>query len=268
VPQDTDGDDVITRTEVSRDGSHVLSFSEQGDVRLWEMAGGAPSTLIRSTDAVSGCATMTSNAALVAWCDSTGAVRITRPGDIRAPRQIRSGNAASAVAFSRDGLRLAIGYRNGDVHLVDLGAASDAGPMFSGHHKPITHIDFATGDRRLLTASEDGTVRVRDLARRDANVVTIRPRGLVIEDARFVGDGEHVLTLGAGETEARLWNADGSGESVVLPGDQGWVKSAFTSEDGRWAVTTTARNTAQLYPIDLELALKPFRDMTSCLSLE
>jgi len=81
-----------------------------------------------------------------------------------------------------------------------------------------------------------------------------------------VADGRRIVTLGFDQREARLWNADGSGGSVALPGEGAMVTQALASPDGRWVLTTTDDQSAYLFPIDLELALRPLRMQTVCLS--
>ena len=94
----------------------------------------------------------------------------------------------------------------------------------------------------------------------------LRPRGPEVKSARFTPDGRRILTLGYSQGEARLWNVDGSGGSVALPGAGAIVTQAIPSPDGRWVVVTTDDQSAYLFPVDLELALQALRVDNVCLS--
>jgi hypothetical protein len=82
----------------------------------------------------------------------------------------------------------------------------------------------------------------------------------------FTPDGRRVLTRGLDETDARLWNADGTGNFVSFsPG--GIVTQSSITADGQWLLTVTDKATATLFPLQPNRALGPYRRITAaCLT--
>ena len=272
---------VLIATEFSADTRRILTMNEQREVQVWESRSAAPPWRLRAereeseacqslsadSTVANRCAALSDDGNLAAAVVRGDTVRLLRVGAaapfrvIVTPRQ-----SPTSLQFTHDGRRLAIGYRNGSTRIFSI-AGADTGQLFSGHQKPVTQIGFATSDRRMLTVSRsDNTVRIRDLAN-GATANTLRIRGQNLEDARFTADGRRLLTLGYGELEARLWNADGSGSPVALSGNRAVVSGAYPSPDGQWVLTGTMAQTAQLYPIDVERALRPLRDLRLCLTV-
>src|SRR5262249_7609166 len=77
---------------------------------------------------------------------------------------------------------------------------------------------------------------------------TMRHKGEVMT-AVWSPDGKRVVTASWDKT-ARVWNADGSGEPLVLKGHEGRVNSAAWSPDGRRIVTASEDKTARVWNAD------------------
>jgi len=65
----------------------------------------------------------------------------------------------------------------------------------------------------------------------------------------FSPDGKHIVTASIDRT-ARVWNADGSGQPLVLRGHQDAVSSAAFSPDGKRVVTASWDKTARVWHAD------------------
>ena len=273
------GDLFTWAARFAADGRHVLSTTNLGAAMVWDIdAPTAPMHVaLLPEDLVcngqdndddclepeSGCSALSANGSLLAACLRTGPAALYRVPDTIPARILGDSGRATGVAFSHDASRVAVGYDDGLIRIFRLDV-TDTVRVVSGHRGPVKLLDFSPDNQRLLSAGTDGTVRVWDL-RIAAATVTIRPKGLVIETARFTQDGRRVLTVGNGETEARLWNADGSGGFVSLPAARGDIANVYPSADGRWLLTTSTGQTADLFPLDPNIALAPFRVRSTCL---
>jgi WD40 repeat protein/serine/threonine protein kinase len=80
-----------------------------------------------------------------------------------------------------------------------------------------------------------------------ARVVLTEPES--VNRAVFSPDGSRIATASGGAT-ARVWNADGTGEPVVLRGHQKAVWSVAWSPDGTRVVTTSEDRTARVWSAD------------------
>ncbi|WP_437736069.1 nSTAND1 domain-containing NTPase [Sorangium sp. So ce1335] len=68
-------------------------------------------------------------------------------------------------------------------------------------------------------------------------------------DASYSPDGKRIVTASKDNT-ARVWNADGTGEPLVLRGHKEMVYSAAFSPDGKRILTTSFDNTARVWNAD------------------
>ncbi|HYW50703.1 MAG TPA: caspase family protein [Gemmatimonadaceae bacterium] len=266
---------IAIRAEFARDARHVLTLDETRQVHVWDATSAAPPWRLMAAGETSAacrevsdnrCAALSHDGSAAAVIVRGDSVRLFRVGAAAAARTLAARPAPTALEFSHDGRTLAIGHQDGSTRLIGI-AGADTGRHFAGHLKAVTQIGFSTDDRRLLTVSRyDNTIRVRDLPT-GATASALRIRGQRLEDASFTADGRRLVTLGYGELEARLWNADGTGSPVPLSGDRAIVAGANASPDGRWLLTSTLSQTAQLHPIDVEQALRPLRVPGLCLSI-
>jgi WD40 repeat protein len=135
----------------------------------------------------------------------------------------------------------------------------------AGHTQPVTALEFAADDARLLSVSRDGTIRIWDV-RGGQSVVTLRPRGIGVPTAHFTPDGTRVLTVPESDTVAGLWNADGSGGVAAFTGAGALISLASVSPDGRWLVNVLDSGGAGLFPLDAAGILRTFATGTVCLS--
>jgi len=136
--------------------------------------------------------------------------------------------------FSPDGRHVAMVY-GADVHLVSL----DSGKVvrtFDGHRREITWIGFPRGGRRLVTVSNDRTIRVWhvglgwELRKIELGRVGVQ----ALSTVAISGDGK-LLALVTAYSSVSLYDLD-SGRSVrtLKTPSPAWVTSlAFTGDDGR-----------------------------------
>ncbi|WP_437605225.1 protein kinase [Sorangium sp. So ce834] len=80
-----------------------------------------------------------------------------------------------------------------------------------------------------------------------ARAVLVHPDGVL--DADYSPDGRRIVTASADRT-ARVWNADGIGEPIVLRGHTDPVYSAAFSPDGQRVVTGSQDRTARVWNAD------------------
>jgi WD40 repeat protein len=155
------------------------------------------------------------------------------PVDGRTLREVR-GSARSfwAVAYSRDGSRLAAGGSERSVYVWQ----DDGGrPVrLSGYAGWVRALAFSTEGRYLAAAGDSGEVWVWDLAAPEhRHRVVGRHRGPIWSVA-FSHDGERIVTAGEDRT-VRVWSAGPEPHAVtgVVQEHDGWAVSARFSPDDR-----------------------------------
>ena len=100
--------------------------------------------------------------------------------------------------------------------------------------EPIYSAAWSPDGTRIVTASGDGTAQI--LSAFDyRKLISLRGHRGGIMRAAWSPDGRHILT-GSVDKTARLWNADGSGDPLVL-GDESTIFLATMSPDGQRVLT-------------------------------
>lgn len=113
--------------------------------------------------------------------------------------------------------------------------------VLTGHDGYVTHVEFSPDGRRLLTASNDGIVRVWN-ARSGALKATLSGHQKAISRAIFSPDGSQIAT-GSFDKTVRIWNSESGAEVTSFdPGEHtrfsGMVFGLSFSPDGQRVVST------------------------------
>jgi WD40 repeat protein len=140
----------------------------------------------------------------------------------------------TSVSVDRTGTLVAVGGRNGAVHVLSLGGKLVSTPVSSG--SPIVSVAWARR-QRLLAASRDGHVRIWD----DAGASPVRDldHGSTITAAAISPDGRLVATADNQNGEARLWRIEGGAARSLRHDGRGPVSAVAFDPTGR--VLATAR---------------------------
>lgn len=143
----------------------------------------------------------------------------------------------TAIAFSRDGLKLATADNEGTIKIWEdarkLNSKSAASITLKGHQERINTLGFSSDDKQLVSTSADKTARVWDTANAGATIRRLERSGVDCVVARFSPDGQ--LIAAADGSSVRLWDA-ATGQLVreLSAGDNSRVSSvAFSPTDSR-----------------------------------
>lgn len=122
---------------------------------------------------------------------------------------------------------------------------------FTGHTKPLNSAVFNTAGDRVLTASDDGTVGLWDVANGALPLLMFRGiEGRWVRSAIFNVAGDRVLTA-SNDGTVRLWDAK-NGETLLrtFEGHEGVVNSAVFDTSGSRILTASKDGTARLWDVN------------------
>jgi WD40 repeat protein len=162
--------------------------------------------------------------------------------------------AARAIDAARrdpeEGLRLALQAADlGDGSLVaralrETVAAAGWTRILAGDERaPLTDVAVSPDGSRAVTAADDGSAVVWDLAR--GRRVASLHHGGAVHGARFSPDGTRIVTASRDGT-ARVWDVSGRELRVLRPGPRD-VWSADFDSSGRRVITATEGGAAQVW---------------------
>ena len=103
---------------------------------------------------------------------------------------------------------------------------------------------FSPDGKTVVTASDDKTARLRDVAT-GREIAVLRGHEAGVERARISPDGRIIATVSA--DAARLWDAATGQEVVTLRGHEAEIYWATFSPDSKTLVTASADGTARVW---------------------
>ena len=182
-----------------------MTGGDDGIARVWDAATRASESRAR-TPAMAPCSSLvmrpTASSIALGFDDGT----VASPTLRSAPRSDRCASRSAAVgsvAFSGDGERLAAALDDGDRARVRR-RTERAGAAPDRHEERVLGVDVSADGTRVVSAGEDGTVRLWDAGRRPSqSSIAAAPQ---MRTSRFSPDGTRILAVGDDRT-VRLWDA-------------------------------------------------------------
>jgi WD40 repeat protein/tetratricopeptide (TPR) repeat protein len=115
--------------------------------------------------------------------------------------------------------------------------------VLEGHQHFISGMDFSPDGQQVVTSSNDGTTRLWDLNTGASRV--LGGNQSLTYGANFSPDGQYVVAASSDRT-AKVWDVK-TGSSAVLQGHQGPVNRARFSPDGQRVITFSTDNTVRVW---------------------
>ena len=270
----------------SPDGKRLATIGKDGTVKVWEATTGRELLHLPGTTPLVDSygpqrLAFSPDGALLASSDNN----LVKIWDSVSGKVLRtlSGHTADvwAVAFSRDGKRLATGGVDATVQVWEV-ATGELLRTLSGHTDAIELLAFSPDGIRLASSSDDGTTKVWESVTGEllldipspSTSVAFSPDGtrLAISDPEGVRvldalSGQDVRTIPAGTggfvfspdwtrlvtgsegTEAKVWDARTGQELLTLSGHAQRMADAAFSPDGEHLATASFDQTARVWDI-------------------
>jgi WD40 repeat protein/serine/threonine protein kinase len=154
------------------------------------------------------------------------------------------GNAVRAVAWDRDGTRLASGSYDGTVKVWDAATGKEIRTL-RGHGHEVNAVAWSPDGTRLASASQDGPVKVWDVATATATL-TLRGHTQGVPSVAWSPDGMRLASASDDQT-VRVWGAATGKNTRTLRGHGTEVRAVAWSPDGKWLASASADRTVKVW---------------------
>jgi WD40 repeat protein len=168
-----------------------------------------------------------------------------------------------SIAVSADGQTIATAGKDGTVRLRRTG---EKPVLLRGHRDEVNWVAFDRPGKRLVTASDDGTARIWDVAT-GAELLQLDCHVKELVAAEFTPDGQHLVTGGAGGM-LRVWHVPSGKPARDIPGCRDRVCGLALTPDGRYLAAGTKSGMLHVWCMD-NAALRyqrPLAGQVQCLA--
>ena len=124
-----------------------------------------------------------------------------------------------------------------------------------GHRGPVTSVAYSPDGRKIISGSNDRTIRVWD-AEYGVAVVQILERDVIsVNSVAYSPDGRHIIS-GSYDGTIRTWDAEtGAAIGNPLEGHTSSVQSVAYSPDGRHIISGSKDGTIRVWDAETEVAV-------------
>jgi WD40 repeat protein len=194
-------DEAVSGAVFSRDGSRILSWSNDNTARMWDAASGQPLLTFRHEDIVYGAVFSRDEGRILSWSEdhtarvwdaATGQALLTLRHEEDVYGAVFSGNEGRILSWSRDGT-------------ARVWDAATGGELLTLRHEKYVYGALFSGDERRILSWSGNAARVWDAAT-GRPLLTLRHDD-VVSGAAFSGDGHRILSWSSYDRTARVWDA-------------------------------------------------------------
>ena len=253
----------VVSASFSRDGSRVLTASDDKTARMWDAASGEEIAVLSGHTQGIVSASFSPNGSRVITASNDGTARLW---DADSGNEIavlrgheRSVNFAS---FSSDGSRVLTASDDMTARLWDANSGEEIA-VLRGHKNWISSALFSPDGTRVVTVSDDNTSRIWDGTTGEAIDVFREHQEATqfffkyTRPASFNPDGTRVLTVSRDMT-ARIWDPVSGETFFTLHGHTGRLTSARFNPQGTKILTSSMDGSARIWDADTGIQLAAF----------
>ncbi|RVE56651.1 hypothetical protein OJAV_G00223590 [Oryzias javanicus] len=235
----------VERVQFSRDGSQLLSSSDDETIRLWETKKLHMSSAVflkRNSDVL-----FNDNNIVVSAPDHCNRLQVRegRTGDVllqseKKPSRIR------CTCLCRDPSVVVLGQEDGTVQVLEVPSGKPLATLL-GHTKTVLHCQFTQNGQTLITSSEDSTIRVWKWPSGECQVLQGHKEQVRCFALLSLSSNDSSLLSWSFDGTVKVWNTESGQKLQDIDAHRGAILSCHVSPDGRLFATSSADRTAKVW---------------------
>jgi len=243
---------VVNGAMWSKDEQHILSWSSDHTVGIWNTASSQRLATLRHDGTVRGAAWSKDEQRILSW-DADGSVGVWDATNGQRLATVRHAGTVRGAMWSKDEQHI---LSWSDDHTVGMWDATSGQRLATLRHDAFIYgAMWSKDEQHILSWSSDNTVRIWDITsgqrlatlRHDASVYGVR-------GAMWSKDEQHILSWSDGHT-IEVWDV-ASGQLLATFRHDGGVRGAMWSKDEQRILSWSDDGTARLWTIDVPQLLQ------------
>ena len=192
----------IKNFAISKDNKYIIYYTRLGDIKVWNLGEDRGKFIFSEYDALVTNTLLTIDCKYIMYCCSNNTLKIWNFNKHRNEFTEYEANI-DCIAISYDNLYKAYALKNHIIKFSYILHRKDE-IFFSGHILKVNCIIFYKNYKRLITASEDSTIRIWNLERnREKTILRGHANGIYCLD---VTSDEKLLLSGGVDKTVRIWD--------------------------------------------------------------
>ncbi|XP_037616497.1 apoptotic protease-activating factor 1 isoform X2 [Sebastes umbrosus] len=235
----------VQRVQFSRDGSQLLSCSDDQTVRLWEtkkVHTSSADCLKRDSDVL-----FNDEEIIVSAADNCNRLQVRdgRTGSVLFQSEEKS-SRIRCTCMCRQPSAVALGQEDGTVQVLEVPSGKLLATLL-GHTKTVLHCRFSQNGQTLITSSEDTTIRVWRWQSGECKVLQGHKEQVRCFSLLSTSPADTRLLSWSFDGTVKLWDTESGEKLQDIEAHRGAILSCHVSPDGCLFATTSADKTAKLW---------------------
>ena len=242
---------------VTQDGQHAVSASNDGTLKVWELASGRElRALTGHTSGVTAVAVTPDGQCVLSASDD----HTLKVWDLASGHDLRTLTAhtdlVTAVAVTPDGLRALSGSDDHTLKLWELNSGREL-RTFTGHTSWVNAVAVTPDGLHAVSASDDRTLKVWELDS-GRELRTLTGHGNNVNDVALTPDGERAVSA-SGDQTLKVWELGSGRELRTLTGHADSVWAVALTPDGERALSASYDQTLRVWELATGYELAGFK---------
>ncbi|MBC8186435.1 hypothetical protein H8E88_35595 [candidate division KSB1 bacterium] len=239
-------DDNVNAVDISKDGKTLISCSEDGTVKIWNIKRNEnekPTNLKTNKYGKQGFRSVrfSPDGSLIAAATVEGEILLWNSNQLSAAPEILSGHGSivNEINFSYDSKTLASASSDGTIRMWKIDAINTKSTIIEKSTETYTSVCFSKDGKHIAFSTEKGKISLMKLSSVNFSPTIIQPSGDAILSLAFSNTGD-ILVSGSSKGELKLWQVENpSAKPTKLIGHASRISSICFNPNNKTLATSS-----------------------------